>query len=329
MRYCPLRPGTLWLAGLFGLLAVAPLGGSEPESGTIEGRVISPDGGPFVGATIRLIAPGGSEQVVRTDSNGEYRFDGLRHGFFYVSATCQSCSTIEQPRVELPPGSTEHVNFVLERQYWRLKSPQLRPCDSLSTLRGQTREFRWRRLQALDLDDTSTEAGALVLRMTSLPEVEPEYSVSVYLPDAGPARVVVREAAESVYWANYKDPRGITDEPAEVEIRTRMADLDRSIAEKLAVIWRRATSRVQYGPQFFSFPLHVPTVLFLARSESGWMCGQLKHHGRDTGPGMLLTIGSGLHSLAERPEDWDSHLDSFLLELIVRAEKHYPPETAD
>jgi hypothetical protein len=198
----PLRPGTHWIAGLFFLLAVAPLEGGESEGGAIAGRVKSPDGGPFVGATVRLIAPGGSEELTRTDSNGEYRFDGLTHGFFYVSATCQGCWTIEQPSIELLPGATWHVNFVLERADWRLTPPHLLPCDSLSTL-GR------------------------------------------------------------------------------------------------------------------------------ASSESGLTCGQIRHHGLDTGPEVLITIGNVLHALAEAPEDRGGDLDTFLRELIVRAEKHYPPETAD
>jgi Ca-activated chloride channel family protein len=90
-------------------LSIAAQPAQTIPTGSIQGVVREPSGGPLPGVTVTIVPPGRS---VVTDAQGRYRFDALAPGTYTVRAALEGFTTA-QHQVTLAAGKSVAANLVL------------------------------------------------------------------------------------------------------------------------------------------------------------------------------------------------------------------------
>lgn len=104
-------PGWL-LAGL--VLLLVPALAQGQVLGSIQGKVVDPDGGALPGATVEVSnTQTGETRVVVTNEQGFYKARSLQSGIYTLTASLDGFQTTRRERVQLLVGQTLDVNFEL------------------------------------------------------------------------------------------------------------------------------------------------------------------------------------------------------------------------
>jgi Carboxypeptidase regulatory-like domain len=84
-----------------------------PQTGTIVGVVLSPTGGPIIGAEVVVSGNAGDESA-GTDDQGRYAVSGLNAGVYDVTISADGFKTFHQENVVLGEGAKAEVSAKLE-----------------------------------------------------------------------------------------------------------------------------------------------------------------------------------------------------------------------
>jgi len=88
---------------------------SIPPTGSVSGRIISPDNRPIPNATLTLLHNDAGQFTVPTDAQGRFSIDGLPEGEYSLLVTANDFEPAERV-VRVEPGESVAVNIVLKPQ---------------------------------------------------------------------------------------------------------------------------------------------------------------------------------------------------------------------
>jgi hypothetical protein len=103
------------LVALLMALGPATIAQAQTQTGTIEGRIVDPQGAVLPGATVTLTGPRGSQTTV-SDADGVYRFVGVQPDVYVVRAELSGFQRQEIDTVTVGMGRNTTVDFTLQLQ---------------------------------------------------------------------------------------------------------------------------------------------------------------------------------------------------------------------
>lgn len=196
---------------VLGLVLLAP-GFAQAQdwkgSGRVEGRVLTPDGTPVVGATVKLVHTGrGAGPTIKTDKKGRWAYLGLIAGTWNVD-------------VEAPGYAVRQVSFTLQSEASHLDPMEIRldksgpapvPPEVLETVKKADEAYKagrfaeaqaeYEKLLALRPDLATTihqQMGFSLIQQKKYPEaLEHLQKVVDADPANAPIRVIAAQAALS------------------------------------------------------------------------------------------------------------------------------------
>lgn len=102
----------LLLVVSFLCMAVVGAWAQEVTTGTIEGIVADPQGGPLPGVTVTLTSVQGTKSAT-TDANGTFKFSYLTAGTYGLTATLQGFNTVERQNLTVSMSTKVRLDVVL------------------------------------------------------------------------------------------------------------------------------------------------------------------------------------------------------------------------